>query len=174
MSEPDSDVVVVGSGGAGMMAALRSAVGGAQVTVLEVSDLFGGTSAISGGGMWLPRTRLAAEAGIEDSRDEVKRYLTYLTSGVTDERVIDRFIDTAPSIIEFIEEHTALRFYVDCERPDYKTTFPGAADAGRLVAPKLYELSRLGELRKRLRQPDWEARTRPRRSAWTRPAWRRP
>ena len=42
MSEPDSDVVVVGSGGAGMTAALRSAVGGAQVTVLEVSDLFGG------------------------------------------------------------------------------------------------------------------------------------
>jgi len=161
MSEQASDVVVVGSGGAGMMAALRSAVGGAQVTVLEVSDLFGGTSAISGGGMWLPRTRLAAQAGINDSREEVKRYLTYLTSGVTDESVIDRFIDTAPSIIDFIEEHTALRFYVDCERPDYKTTFPGAADAGRLVAPKLYELSRLGELRARLRQPDWEARTRP-------------
>ncbi|HLK79192.1 MAG TPA: FAD-dependent oxidoreductase [Streptosporangiaceae bacterium] len=161
MSAPDSDVVVVGSGGAGMMAALRAAVGGAQVTVLEVSDLFGGTTAISGGGMWLPRTRLAAEAGIEDSRDEVKRYLTYLTSGVTDEAVIDRFIDTAPAVIDFIEEHTALRFYVDCERPDYKTTFPGAADAGRLVAPKLYQLSRLGELRARLRQPDWEARTRP-------------
>ena len=161
MSEPASDVVVVGSGGAGMMAALRAAVGGAQVTVLEVSDLFGGTSAISGGGMWLPRTRLAAEAGIEDSRDDVKRYLTYLTSGVTDEAVIDRFIDTAPQVIDFIEEHTALRFYVDCERPDYKTTFPGAADAGRLVAPKLYQLSRLGELRWRLRQPDWEARTRP-------------
>jgi len=71
MSEPASDVVVVGSGGAGMMAALRSAVGGAQVTVLEVSDLFGGTSAISGGGMWLPRTRLAAEAGIEDSLDAI-------------------------------------------------------------------------------------------------------
>jgi len=161
MSERDSDVVVVGSGGAGMMAALRSAVGGARVTVLEVSGLFGGTSAISGGGMWLPRTRLAAEAGIEDSREEVKRYLAYLTDGVTDESVIDRFIDTAPSVIDFIEEHTALRFYVDCERPDYKTTFPGAADAGRLVAPKLYELRRLGELRPRLRQPDWEARTKP-------------
>jgi hypothetical protein len=114
-----------------MMAALRSAVGGAQVTVLE------------------------------DSRDDVKRYLTYLTSGVTDEAVIDRFIDTAPSVVDFIEDHPALRFYVDCERPDYKTAFPGAADAGRLVAPKLYQLSRLGDLRPRLRQPDWEARTRP-------------
>src|SRR5215831_7577441 len=113
MSERASDVVVVGSGGAGMMAALRSSIGGAQVTLLEVSDLFGGTSAISGGGMWLPRTRLAKEAGIDDSRDDVKRYLSYLTEGTVDESVIDRFIDTAPSIVDFIEEHTALRFYVD-------------------------------------------------------------
>lgn len=158
MSERATDVVVVGSGAAGMMAALRSAVGGAQVTVLEVSDLFGGTSATSGGGMWLPLTRLAVDAGVKDSREEVKTYLSYLTRDVTDERVIDRFIDTAPTIIDFLEENTALQFYVDLERPDYKTTFPGATEYGRLVAPKLYELSRLGDLRKRLRQPDWEWR----------------
>ena len=130
MSGETSDVVVVGSGAAGMMAALRSVVAGARVTVLEVSDLFGGTSAISGGGMWLPRTRLAREAGIEDSRDDVKRYLTYLTKDTIDETVVDRFIDTAPLVIDFLEEHTALRFYVDRERPDYKTTFPGAANCG--------------------------------------------
>jgi 3-oxosteroid 1-dehydrogenase len=158
MTEPASDVVVVGSGGAAMMAALRSAIGGAQVTVLEASDLFGGTTAISGGGMWLPLTRLADQAGVKDSPAAVKEYLTYLTKGVTDETVIDRFIETAPKIIDFLEEHTALRFYVDTERPDY-TNFPGSAACGRLVAPKLYELSRLGELRPRLRQPDWEWRT---------------
>ena len=157
MSENTSDVVVVGSGAAGMMAALRSCIGGAKVTVLEVSDKFGGTSAISGGGMWLPLTWLAKEAGVQDSREEVKRYLTHLTKGVIDECVVDRFIDTAPTIVDFIEEHTALRFYVDLERPDYKG-FPGSADYGRLVAPKLYELSRLGDLRPKLRQPDWEAR----------------
>jgi 3-oxosteroid 1-dehydrogenase len=162
MIERESDVVVVGSGGAGMMAALRSSIGGAQVTLLEVSDKFGGTSAISGGGMWLPRTRPAREAGVKDSREDVKTYLTKLTKGVSDEKVIDRFIDTAPKIIDFIEEHTALRFYVDLERPDYKggPDFPGSSDYGRLVAPKLYELSRLGDLRPRLRQPDWEARAR--------------
>jgi glycine/D-amino acid oxidase-like deaminating enzyme len=157
MSESMSDVVVVGSGGAGMMAALRACIGGAKVTVLEVSDKFGGTSAISGGGMWLPLTQLAKDAGVQDSREEVKRYLTHLTKGVTDDCVVDRFIDTAPKIIDFIEEHTALRFYVDLERPDYKG-FPGSAAYGRLVAPKLYELSRLGDLRPTLRQPDWEAR----------------
>jgi 3-oxosteroid 1-dehydrogenase len=159
VSESVSDVVVVGSGAAGMMAALRSAVGGAQVTVLEVSDLFGGTSATSGGGMWLPLTRLAQEAGVEDSREAVKAYLTYLTKGVTEEVVIDRFIDVAPSIPDYISAHTALTFYVDLERPDYKTDFPGAADFGRLIAPNLYELARLGDLRPLLRQPDWEFRT---------------
>ena len=142
-----------------MMAALRSVIGGAQVTVLEVSDLFGGTSAISGGGMWLPLTRLAKEAGVKDSREDVKRYLAHLTKDVTDESVVDRFIDTAPKIIDYIEEHTALRFYVDLERPDYKG-FPGSTEYGRLVAPKLFELSRLGDMRPRLRQPDWEARAR--------------
>jgi succinate dehydrogenase/fumarate reductase flavoprotein subunit len=115
--------------------------------------------------MWLPRTRLAQEAGVHDSREDVKRYLTYLTKDIIDEAVIDRFIDVAPLIIDFLEQHTALRFYVDCERPDYKTTFPGASDFGRLVFPKLYELKRLGDLRPLLRQPDWEARTKARQSS---------
>ena len=110
MSEETSDVVVVGSGAAGMMAALRSAIGGATVTVLEVSDVFGGTTAVSGGGMWLPRTRIAKDAGVKDSREQVKAYLSYLTEGVTAEAVIDRFIDTAPVIIDFLERETALEF----------------------------------------------------------------
>ena len=158
MSEETSDVVVVGSGAAGMMAALRSAIGGATVTVLEVSDVFGGTTAVSGGGMWLPRTRIAKDAGVKDSREQVKAYLSYLTEGVTAEAVIDRFIDTAPVIIDFLERETGLALYVDRERPDYQTSFPGALEFGRLVAPKLYELSRLGDLLPLLRQPDWEAR----------------
>ena len=108
MSKDTSDVVVVGSGAAGMMAALRSSIGGASVTVLEVSDQFGGTSAISGGGMWLPRTRLAQEAGVEDPREDVKTYLTYLTKGLIDEAVIDRYIDVAPTTINFLK--STLRF----------------------------------------------------------------
>src|SRR5262249_42916181 len=131
VSEGVSDVVVVGSGAAGMMAALRSVIGGAKVTLLEASDLFGGTSATSGGGMWLPRTRLAREAGVPDSREAVKTYLSYLTRGVTAESVIDRYVDTAPLIIDFIEEHTALRFYADTERPDVKSALPGGAQFGR-------------------------------------------
>jgi 3-oxosteroid 1-dehydrogenase len=159
MGEHDVDVVVVGSGAAGSTAALRSTLGGARVTMLEVADVFGGTSAISGGGMWIPLTRLADEAGVKDSPEEVKAYLSYLTKGIIAEAVIDAYIQTAPKVIDYLTETTALEFYVDTERPDYKTTFPGASGYGRLIAPKLYELSRLGDLRPLLRQPDWEART---------------
>ena len=161
MGERASDVVIVGSGAAGMMAALRSVIGGAKVTLLEASDLFGGTSATSGGGMWLPRSRPAREAGVEDSREAVKTYLMYLTNGVTDEAVIDAYVDTAPTIIDFIEANTALTFYVDMERPDVKALLPGAVKFGRLHAPNLYDTHRLGDLRPKLRQPDWERRTTP-------------
>src|SRR5258706_7162800 len=109
--------------------------------------------------MTLPRNRLAREAGVPDSREAVKTYLSYLTKGVTAESVIDRYVDTAPLIIDFIEEYTPLRFYADLERPDVKSALPGGAQYGRLAAPKLYDLKRLGDLRPRLRQPDWERRT---------------
>lgn len=158
MREISSDVVVVGSGAAGMMAALKSVLEGASVTLLEAAEVFGGTTAVSGGGMWMPRTRLAQEAGVEDSREQVKAYLDYLTRGVVAEAVIDQFIETAPMVIDYLERETVLEFYVDLERPDYRSSFPGALDYGRLVAPKLYELARLGDLLPLLRQPDWEAR----------------
>jgi hypothetical protein len=73
VSERETDVVVAGSGAAGMMAALRSAIG----------------------------------AGIDDTRASVKEYLPYLTTGLIPEAVVDRFVDTAPPIIDFLEEHAA-------------------------------------------------------------------
>jgi 3-oxosteroid 1-dehydrogenase len=159
MTAHSSDVVVIGSGAAAMSTALRASIGGAKVTVLEVSDLFGGTSATSGGGMWLPNNHRSREAGVVDSAEAVKTYLMRLTGGVTDEAVVDRYVECAPKVLAFIEENTALTFYADVERPDVKALLPGAANFGRLVAPNPYDLKRLGELRPKLRQPDWERRT---------------
>jgi succinate dehydrogenase/fumarate reductase flavoprotein subunit len=152
----ETDVVIIGSGSGAMSAALRATVGGARVTILEVAEQFGGTSAMSGGGMWIPLTHMAKEAGVEDSPEEVKRFLGYLTRGIIKEPVIDAFIDAAPKVIDFIEEHTALRFYVDLERPDYYP-FPGTTAEGRLIGPEIYDLNRLGDLLPLLRQPDWSA-----------------
>jgi succinate dehydrogenase/fumarate reductase flavoprotein subunit len=152
----DVDVVVVGSGSAAMSAALRSTLGGASVTVLEVAPQFGGTSAMSGGGMWIPRTHMAKAAGVDDPRESVKEYLNHLTKGIIEESVVDAFIDAAPAAIAYIEDNTALRFYVDLERPDYYP-FAGTTNLGRLIGPQLYDLNRLGDLLPLLRQPDWLA-----------------
>ena len=75
----DRDLVVVGSGGAGLMAALHAAVCGARVTVLEKAPVFGGTTSLSGGAQWLPGKAF----GLRDSTDEVEQYLTALSLGLT-------------------------------------------------------------------------------------------
>ena len=70
-----TDLVVVGSGAAGLTGALVAALGGARVTVLEKTDLIGGTTAISGGGAWVPCNPVMAEIGLEDSREDALTYL---------------------------------------------------------------------------------------------------
>ncbi|MEO8697002.1 MAG: FAD-dependent oxidoreductase, partial [Acidimicrobiales bacterium] len=97
------DVIVVGSGGAGMSAALTAAVGGAEVLVLERTDRLGGTTTYSGGALWIPNNRLMAEAGIKDSRDDALTYLRTLTSGFVPESMLSTFVDSANEMVEFFE-----------------------------------------------------------------------
>ena len=97
------DVIVVGSGGAGMSAALTAAVGGAEVLVLERTERLGGTTTYSGGAMWIPNNRLMAEAGIKDSREDALTYLRTLTSGFVSESMLSTFVDSANEMIEFFE-----------------------------------------------------------------------
>ena len=91
------DVVVVGSGGAALTAATLASDGGADVVVLEKSDMVGGTTAVSGGVMWLPRNHHMAEAGVEDTREEALAYIRRLTMGHEhDPALLEVFVDTAP------------------------------------------------------------------------------
>jgi 3-oxosteroid 1-dehydrogenase len=149
----DAEVVVVGSGAGGLTAALAAAVGGKKVVVLEADNQFGGTSAISGGGMWLPGTSLQAEAGIEDSREGLETYLARLAGPRVDHSVIASYLDAAPKLVEFYKENTAFELFVDKERPDYQSTMPGAAQMGRLVGVGLYDSSRLTEEQRGLQKP---------------------
>ncbi len=77
------DVVVVGSGAGGMLAACRAADRGLSVVVLEKSDVYGGTSAVSGGGIWIPCNHHIAELGATDTREAARTYLDACTKGVT-------------------------------------------------------------------------------------------
>ncbi len=92
------DVVVLGTGAAGLTAALRAAAGGAQVGLFEKADTVGGTTAWSGGTVWLPNNRHEGELGFSDSREEVLTYLMSLSHGLMEQPLVEAYVDTAPEV----------------------------------------------------------------------------
>ncbi|MGO4287913.1 FAD-dependent oxidoreductase, partial [Bosea sp. TAB14] len=149
LPEAMPDLVVVGSGAAGLMAALSAAVAGATVLVLERSPLIGGTSAISGGQIWSPLNALMERAGAADDRGEALDYLSRVTLGEVGQDRLSRYLDASPSLLECLEAWTELRFF-QVERPDYHPDFIGAR-YGRAFEPLPYDTARLGEWRSRVR-----------------------
>lgn len=148
------DVVVVGSGGAALVAATLAHDGGAEVLVVEKDTMLGGTTAVSGGAMWLPGNHHMAEAGIEDSRDDALAYLRRLADGrEPDPELLEVFVDTAPEMLRYLEDHTPLRTHIS-PLPDYYWPWgiPGSrAVPARAVEPNPYPVgSELPEWKDRL------------------------
>jgi 3-oxosteroid 1-dehydrogenase len=147
------DVIVIGSGSAGLTAALRAAAGGAQVLILEKSELIGGTSAMSGAGTWIPCNRHAREAGIADSSEDA---MTYLRSASpegwrdTEDALWQSFVEHAPAMIDFVEAHTPIRYQLLPE-PDPKAESPGGKVQGRMLSPRPLPRRLLQELAGKLR-----------------------
>lgn len=102
------DVIVAGSGAAGLTAALAAAVAGARVLVVEAAPLFGGASAVSGGQVWVPGHHLR-EAGTSTDRQGLRSYCVDHSKD-RPEAMIDAFLDAAPAMVRFVEKHTPLRF----------------------------------------------------------------
>jgi 3-oxosteroid 1-dehydrogenase len=148
----ESDVVVIGSGAAGMVAALAAADLGARVTLLEKADRIGGTTAVSGGVVWVPCNHHMAAAGVADSREEALRYVLRLADGRSDEALVGAFLDAAPAMLRWIEEQTPLAFQPLARYPDYHPELPGGKPGGRSLDPGLYDTKRLGAWKDRLRR----------------------
>lgn len=143
------DVVVVGSGAAGVAAALSAQHHGASAIVLESSDKFGGTSAVSAGVPWIPNNDHMHEVGATDSREQALIYLRSLSLGGMDLDLAEIFVDEAPDVLRFIESESPLSFRA-MTLPDYQPEKPGGT-FGRSVAPELFPSGELGEMRQHLR-----------------------
>jgi 3-oxosteroid 1-dehydrogenase len=148
------DVAIVGSGGAALVAATLAHDGGAEVLVVEQAGMLGGTTAVSGGVAWLPGNHHGAAAGIADSRDDACAYLRRLAAGREhDPALIDVFVDTAPEVLRYLEDHTPVRTQVVPNFPDYYFAYdvPGKRHGGRSVEPVPYAVgTELPEWRDRL------------------------
>jgi succinate dehydrogenase/fumarate reductase flavoprotein subunit len=140
-----TDVLVLGSGGSGLTAALRAREAGAKVLVLEKAQRIGGTTAMSGGILWVPNNPHMAALGVTDSREEALAYLDSLSLGVMDMTMAAAFVDNAPDMIRWLEAHSPLRFTVASGYPDYHPENPGGKpQGGRSLDPALFSFRRLG------------------------------
>ncbi len=139
----EKDVVVVGSGGAGLTAAIVAALHGLDVLVIEKTEYFGGATAMSGGGTWVPNSSLARQAGYTDSRAEAEKYVENVVGGALRTDILQTYLDAAPAMLDFMLENTELDFWVAPFSPDYHPDVDGASNDGRLLSPAPYDGKRL-------------------------------
>jgi succinate dehydrogenase/fumarate reductase flavoprotein subunit len=139
------DVVVLGTGAAGLTAAVRAAAAGATVGLFERADLVGGTSAWSGGTVWLPNNHHEQALGVDDSREQVLTYLTSLSHGLMERPLIETYVDTAPEVTQWLESNTPVEFEVLRGMSDYHPEHPGGKREGRSVECTLFAFAELGE-----------------------------
>jgi len=151
-AQPDEfDVIVVGSGAGAMLAACRAADHGLSVVVLEKSGLYGGTSAVSGGGIWIPLNHHIAPAGGKDDYATALEYLLACTGEHGDPQRLRAYLDHAPRMLQYLEQRTGVHYYALPRYADYFQKQPGAMPGYRSLDPMPFDAARLGEEFARLR-----------------------
>ncbi|MEZ0605414.1 FAD-dependent oxidoreductase [Paraburkholderia sp. IW21] len=148
----ECDVLVLGSGAGGLATAVTAAVRGLRVIVAEKEAVFGGTTAWSGGWMWIPRNPLAVRAGITEDDAAPRTYLRHELGSHFDADKTNALLEHGPQMVEFFERHTSMRFIDGNRIPDFHTT-PGAGTGGRSVCVMPFDGRALGPLIHKLRPP---------------------
>jgi len=149
------DVIVVGAGGAGMTAALSAAKHGQKTLLIEKSSYFGGNTARSGGGVWIPGNYALAAAKQVDpgDRDAAKTYLDSIVGDDVPKIRRDTYLDRGPEVMDFLKANTPVRFQWVPQYADYLPEQPGGRPAGRSVEPVPLDCRFLGDELERLHPP---------------------
>ena len=139
------DFVCVGSGAASMSAAIRAHDLGAKVLIVEAADKYGGSTAISGGVVWVPDNPQLADRGITDSQADSLAYLRHITLGQVSEVRLAAYVQHARRMLAYMAEHTWLKLDALEEYSDYYVEAPGGKRGGRSMEPLPFDASELGE-----------------------------
>lgn len=153
VKEHHCDVLVVGSGAGGLSTAVSAAHRRLNVLVVEKEPVFGGTTARSGGWMWIPGNAPAKRAGVEDSVEKARIYLQHEAGAHFDAARVDAFLEAGPRAVEFYEQETSLQFDLGPTFADYHPDAPGGVDGGRSIVARPFDGRELGPEIKRLRPP---------------------
>jgi 3-oxosteroid 1-dehydrogenase len=146
------DFLVVGSGCGGLTAALTADARGLDTLIIEKAGVYGGSTALSGGNIWVPNNPTLRGIGLADSRADVRSYLDAIVGDRVPEANIDAFIDKGPRAMDFLERTSRhLRFQWCTGYSDYHPEAPGGRARGRTVEPLPFDLKKLGDDEKRLR-----------------------
>jgi 3-oxosteroid 1-dehydrogenase len=151
--DPEFDLVVVGSGAAGMTAALTAAHRGLRAVVLEKTEYFGGSTARSGGGVWIPGNSVLRRYGVTDTAEQASRYLGYVAGEHTPAGLRAAFLQHGPAMLDLVLAKTPLDFAWVPNYSDYYPEAPGGRPGGRSVEPALLDGRVLGAELARLRPP---------------------
>lgn len=145
--------MVVGSGAAGMVAALTAAHQGLSTVVVEKAPHYGGSTARSGGGVWIPNNEILKRDGVKDTAEDARKYLHAIIGDVVPADKIDTYLDRSPEMLSFVLRHSPLKL---CWVPGYSDYYPetiGGKATGRSVEPKPFNAKKLGPDEKGLEPP---------------------
>ncbi|WP_368621194.1 FAD-dependent oxidoreductase [Paraburkholderia sp. BR13444] len=146
------DLVVVGSGAAGLATAITARKRGLDVIVLEKEPVFGGTTALSGGVLWIPLSKYGWQQNPADTVERVREYMMSETGNNYDAAAVECFVENGPKMVEFFERETEMKF-VPTLYPDYHPDAPGGVDISRSILAAPYDIRGLGKDMRRLKQP---------------------
>lgn len=154
MTDHIVDVLVIGSGGGGMTAALAADARGLDTLVVEKSAYFGGSTALSGGGIWVPGAPAQRREGYAPDPEGVVTYLRAITDGLVDEARLRQYVDAAPRMMEFLERTSNwFEFVWKPGYADYYPELPGGSELGSTINVPAIDLRKLGDEEQHLLAP---------------------
>ncbi len=153
MTGQEYDVVVVGSGAAGMVAALTAAHQSLSTVVVEKAPHYGGSTARSGGGVWIPNNEILKRDGVKDTAEAARQYLHAIIGDAVPADKIDTYLDRSPEMLSFVLKNSPLKLCWVPGYSDYYPETPGGKATGRSVEPKPFNAKKLGADEKGLEPP---------------------